>query len=420
MGFACSYLENRAIFPESIKDLPDARTGIIVVIPAFNEHNIIRVIESLSECTPPECGVEVIIVINSPAGSPTEYIDTNRKAISDISEWKKIKKECFFRIHLMQPDTSSFSKWGVGLARKTGMDEAVRRFDLIDRTDGIILCLDADCTVRSDYLKEIYNAFFNQKRGCGCSIYFEHSLNNKEYSDEVCQAAALYELHLRYYLQGVIYTGYPNAFHTVGSAIAVQALPYVRAGGMNRRQAGEDFYFVLKLVSQCRYFYLKTTIVYPSPRPSSRVPFGTGMTVSRMIETGTREFLTYNPKSFIELRNLFSRIDSFFTSMDKDLRTNYYSLPESVRHFIGIEQWIGKLSEIRNNTASLITFRKRFYEWFNMFRIVKYLNFIHSGYFPRISVEDAAKEMLELAGKNKKTSGISDLLWYFRTIELES
>ncbi len=34
----------------------------------------------------------------------------------------------------------------------------------------------------------------------------------------------------------------------VGSALAVKALQYVKAGGMNRKQAGEDFYFVQKLV----------------------------------------------------------------------------------------------------------------------------------------------------------------------------
>ena len=419
MGFASSYLEKRAIFPESIHELPDANTGIIVVIPAFNEHDITRVIESLSRCTQPECSVELIIVINAPADSPAECIDTNRKAVSDISEWKGINKNCFFRIYVIQPDTFSFRDWGVGLARKTGMDEAVRRFDLINRADGIILCLDADCTVRSDYLTEIYAAFINQKRGCGCSIYFEHPFDTRLYPDEVCRAAALYELHLRYYLQGVTYTGYPNAFHTVGSAIAVKALTYVRAGGMNRRQAGEDFYFVQKLVSQCRYFYLKTTIVYPSPRPSSRVPFGTGMTVTGMIETGKQEFLTYNPVSFAELSNLFNSVDSFFNCMDQDLRSVYYSLPESVRHFVDIEQWTGKISEIRNNTASLVTFRKRFFEWFNMFRIVKYLNFIHSGYFTRVPVENAASEMLELAGKRKEISGLYDLLRYYRSIEIE-
>jgi hypothetical protein len=38
------------------------------------------------------------------------------------------------------------------------------------------------------------------------------------------------------------------AYHTVGSAMAVKAYQYVKVGGMNRRQAGEDFYFIQKLV----------------------------------------------------------------------------------------------------------------------------------------------------------------------------
>ena len=48
-------------------------------------------------------------------------------------------------------DTESFKGWGVGLARKTGMDEAVRRFDIINNPEGVILSLDADCTVEHNY-----------------------------------------------------------------------------------------------------------------------------------------------------------------------------------------------------------------------------------------------------------------------------
>ena len=37
MGFASAYLEERALFPEIIKEAPDKHTGIIVVVPAYNE-----------------------------------------------------------------------------------------------------------------------------------------------------------------------------------------------------------------------------------------------------------------------------------------------------------------------------------------------------------------------------------------------
>ena len=43
------------------------------------------------------------------------------------------------------------------------------------------------------------------------------------------------------------FVGYPDSIYTIGSAFAVRAEAYMKQGGMNRRQAGEDFYFLYKL-----------------------------------------------------------------------------------------------------------------------------------------------------------------------------
>ncbi len=127
-----------------------------------------------------------------------------------------------------------------------------------------------------------------------------------DFPEDIYRYITLYELHLRYYIQGLRYSGFPYAFHTVGSAIAVKAFQYVKAGGMNRRQAGEDFYFVQKLVPLGGYFALNSTTVYPSPRESFRVPFGTGAAISRLMNNPGEEFLTYNFEAFRELRSLFT------------------------------------------------------------------------------------------------------------------
>jgi len=66
MGFASTYLEERALFPQIIIEAPDKDTGIIVVVPAYNEPGINKLLDSLANCTEPECGSEVIIVINAP------------------------------------------------------------------------------------------------------------------------------------------------------------------------------------------------------------------------------------------------------------------------------------------------------------------------------------------------------------------
>ena len=46
-----------------------------------------------------------------------------------------------------------------GTARKAGMDEAVRRYNLLGKPQGIIVSLDADTLVDENYLVEIENYF---------------------------------------------------------------------------------------------------------------------------------------------------------------------------------------------------------------------------------------------------------------------
>jgi hypothetical protein len=227
----------------------------------------------------------------------------------------------------------------------------------------------------------------------------------------------LYELHLRYYLQALAYTGFPYVFHTVGSALAVKADAYVKAGGMNRRMAGEDFYFIQKLVPAGGYFNLNSTTVFPSPRPSFRVPFGTGASIEKLSIDGSETFLSYNILAFKELRVLFSEIDSLFTRNTQDLSSFYASLPAGLKVFISKEELIAKISEIKNNTSSLPAFRKRFFGWFNMFSIVKFLNIVHAYQYKKKPVEISASELLASIGIDFSSKEASELLLYFRKME---
>lgn len=417
MGFASAYLETRAIFPELIKEAPANHTGIIVVVPAYNEPEITILLDSLDQCSEPDCNVEVIIVINAPANASIISQEHNRKSKSDIESWKKTNSNCFFRLFIIDATTLSINGWGVGLARKTGMDEAVRRFNSLEKPDGVILSLDADCLVEKNYFTSVCNELMMKKDRSACSIYFEHPLSGNHFPEKVYKSITLYELHLRYYFQGLAYSGFPYPFHTVGSAIAVKALPYIKAGGMNRRQAGEDFYFIQKLVPAGGYFSLNTTTVYPSPRSSFRVPFGTGATISKLIEDGREILLTYNMHAFKELRSFFSMTEKMYYCKSDALTNLYKELPQGVKLFINEIEWTDKMLEIKANTSGLLSFQKRFFGWFNMFKIVKYLNSVHSELFKKINVEDSTKELLEIMGISHSPKDSPDLLLCYRSLE---
>ena len=192
----------------------------------------------------------------------------------------------------------------------------------------------------------------------------------------------------------LLFSGFPYVFHTVGSATGVKALPYIKAGGMNRKQAGEDFYFIQKLVPAGGYFSLNSTVVYPSPRPSFRVPFGTGASITRLTDSGEPFLLTYNILAFKELKIFFpyGRRLLLITGLE-EFTLFYKSLPAGIKSFIEEEELYEKMTEIKNNTSGFQSFMKRFFGWFNMFRIVKYLNYVHSGIFDKKSVLVAASEL---------------------------
>jgi hypothetical protein len=418
MGFASAYIEKRALFPELVKEAPSENTGIIVVVPSYNEPDITDLLDSLASCQEPECKVEVIIVVNAPAEADEDSLKNNAESILKTELWKRENPYCFYDLYVIDGSLLNFEGWSVGVARKTGMDEAISRFNLLNRHDGIILNLDADCKVESNYFTAVYGEMHGQKDHSACSIRFEHPISGNEFSEKIYRSITLYELHLRYYFQGLAYSGFPWVHHTVGSAFAVKALCYVKAGGMNRRMAGEDFYFIQKLVPAGGFFNLNQTIVFPSPRSSSRVPFGTGVTISRLTEGSDEVLLTYSFQAFMELKIMFRLIDNIFRCENDDPEFAYCDLPPGIRQFTDKREWVSKIREIKENTAGIQSFRKRFFGWFNMFKIVKYLNSAHDSFFNKKPVNECAAELLKTIGKDFRSSDAGELLRYYRLLEL--
>ena len=414
MSFASAYIEKNTLFPQFIYEKPDANTGIIVVIPSYDEPNINLVINSLVEAEKPDCNVEVIVVVNAPQNAPLCSLETNKKTLNDI---ENRKQNVWFRLFALDiKPAGAIQGWGVGLARKTGMDEALRRFCTINNPFGIIVSLDADCKVEKNYFSAIYNHFYKHKNLNACSIYFEHDVAGNEFSESEYKNILQYELHLRYFLQGLKFSGYPWAYHTVGSAMAVRAKQYALQGGMNRRQAGEDFYFIQKMISGGSYFSLNTTTVHPSSRTSSRVPFGTGAAMAKLCENADSQFMTYNPAAFNDLRALFDMSGLLYDCHNN----NYNALPESAKLYVDKNEWEQKIAEIRENTANNIAFQKRFFNWFNMFKIVRFLNIAHQQYYTKIAVIQAAADFLQNIPTEFTGNSPEDLLAFYRKLEKEN
>lgn len=382
MSFADSYLQKHAIRDLFIEDLPDDTLKNIIAIPAYNESGLIKCLDSLYNCEAAASSTEVIIHINSGESSPEEVLRINRESFLSAREWAKTHVRKDMRFHIIKSEGLPKKHFGAGLARKLVMDEAVRRFNMLNRPDGLILSMDADTTVEKNYLKEVSAFFDRQTDAEGCSINFSHPKEGDEFPTEVYTAARNYEMHLRYYLSALRSTGYPYAFHTIGSCFAVKAFAYCKQGGMSKRQAGEDFYFIQKVAMQGHYYECNSTTVYPSPRPSDRVPFGTGPDIARQLKSGMQPYLTYHPEPFMHLRDFYNHIPDFFDEPDPTEIIKYFH--PLLKTYLQESNFTKTLQEIKTNVASLPAFRKRFFQKFNMFSILRYLHFAEQNGFPRM------------------------------------
>jgi hypothetical protein len=110
-------------------------------------------------------------------------------------------------------------------------------------------------------------------------------------------------------------------------------------------------------------------------------------------------------------------IDVFFKC--SDLNECYNLIPDGLKSFIEVSELSDKILELKNNTSGLSSFKKRFFGWFNMFKIVKYLNFVHKDLFEKVPVEIAAYELLEITGIRFESKKPLDLLLYYRRMEKE-
>lgn len=412
------YLDKYATRIRLIRERPSANLGMVVVIPSSNEPDIDQALNALYSCSSPPCDVEVIVVLNNAENAPEEVRQVNRESAEVCRRWKLQHDRPSFRIHLIEELELPKRKAGVGFARKIGMDEAVRRFHDVDNPDGIIICFDADCTCTPNYLDALYAHFQKHPKSPGCSIRFAHPTFGTDYDPLNYLGIAYYELHLRYYNQAIRATGFPNAFHTVGSAMAVRSSAYQKQGGMNTRKAGEDFYFIHKIIGLGHFTELNSAIVIPAARASQRVPFGTGKAIADYLLSGNKGFYTYNPQAFKYLHTFFKHIPEFYITAPK-LEHLGGDLPYILIDFLSAYFFEERIAEIRSNSSGYNSFEKRFYRWFNAFMVLKFVHFVRDNAHPNVRVERAAIELLRLTGHPdvQNIRSTDELLNTFREIE---
>jgi hypothetical protein len=380
---------------------PDNGITSAVVVPAIQEHdNIKTLIQSLIKNKSIYFhNTLFIFVINNTHSSNLKVKEDNKRSLKLLNKIViKSPADNFIKsiiksgLKIGYIDASSPGKelpekeGGVGLARKIGMDAALSIFNYEEkRKEKILICLDADCTVKENYLTEIHKHFYENKIKAA-SIYFEHIL---AYPEKDISAIICYETFLRYYVMCLRYAGSYYAFHTIGSAMACDHQTYIKAEGMNKKKAAEDFYFLEKISKHTRIYNIKDTAVFPSERKSWRVPFGTGQRVTRFHAKTHEEHFLYDPYIFEVLKEWLNIFHSGEILSPEKYLLYGKSICKGLYEFLQLHNFSLNFTAILNSSKSAEQIKMQQLRWFDGFRTLKLIHFLRDNYFPNINMYDA-------------------------------
>lgn len=380
----------------------------IIVIPVIDEYeNIKTLLTSLIKNEKQFFQTTLILfvvnnMVSSNAGVKRNNIQTI-EYLKDIIDKKKNEDELSqmiintgLQIGLIDAASEgmelSDKEGGVGLARKIGMDEALKFFDYNFNSKNILICLDADCTVSENYISTIRQTFDKTNISAGY-VNFAH---DKIDDEENYKAIINYEIFLRYYVLGLKYAESPYAYHSIGSTMVCDVESYLKIQGMNKRKAAEDFYFMEKLSKITDIKKIEETMVYPSSRGSWRVPFGTGKRVTRFLEKVQNEYLLYAPGSFTVLR----KWNKIFYSGEILSAEGYLNSAEKISrellNFLTVNKFEENWNKILKNTKSIKQINKQKQLWFDGFKTLKLIHHLRDSEYPLINMFDALDELFEL------------------------
>ena len=382
-----TYLEKHS-FTGPIFDPPKFMPTIIVCIPVLNEPNLLETIRSLAQAKAQyDDNVLVMVLFNHNESAIDTIKQANQVDFLDFAKAvEEYQSEGFQVVAHLKELLKKHA--GVGLARKILMDEGVRLFALSEKEDGLLAAMDGDSTVAPNYFEAIHDFFQKYPNLEAASIHFEHPFPKNELE---WKAIIQYELHLRYFVEAQKMAGLPTAFQTIGSSMAVRQNAYQLQGGMNKRKAGEDFYFLQKFARKGTLGNLASTIVFPSSRISDRVPFGTGRAMGKLL-TDEPELTSHALIIFDQIKCLFDGIPTIWDKQLPELLLFLTTLPLAVQDFLSENDFLGKVLETQRNTASQAAFLKRFYSWFDAFLMMKYVHFARDNYYPDESIVDVAHQ----------------------------
>jgi hypothetical protein len=365
--------------------------GHALVVPAYGEGDLLV---AMLRTVPrgPSGDVLVVLVVNGKPGAPPWVHEQNRAVVARLADAFGTAEEIpsidaaarLFELdagRLLVVDRFMAPRWfpdgqGVGLARKIGVDLCARLRASGRLRSPFVHTTDADVELPPDY-------FARPPHGPAAALLYPFS-HRPDDDEQLARAVLLYEISLRYYVLGLRFAGSPYAFHTIGSTIATDVDAYMKVRGFPRRDAAEDFYLLSKLAKVGPIIPLSGAPIAIRGRVSSRVPFGTGAAVGRIVAEGAAPFTMYEPAIFRYVRAWLGAMG------DVDRTTSERALDDAIARrcedeAIASEPLIvalrglgapGAVTSAQRSATSVDALRRRLVIWFDAFRTLKLVHLL--------------------------------------------
>ena len=375
----------------------DAARGFYgaVVIPSLAEGaSLLQTLASLA-ANPAEQRSRflVVVVVNHRQDARRSLRSANRRDLQVLPDFADRHG-----LHLAWVDAASpglelpLRRGGVGLARRIGCDLALPRLDWSSAP--VLISLDADTLVEANYLAAVAGHFAAAEPGAAVLAFRHRPVACLERQ----RAIDRYELFVRCHALGLARAGSPYAFIAIGSALATRALTYVRCGGMPRRQAGEDFYFLQQAVKTDGVARLNDTRVWPSARVSDRTPFGTGRNMATQLAEQPRPLLFY-PTAAYQIIERWLQVGRALGDLPQaDLSALAARVSPILATFLEESGFPAAWSGICRTHAGSADREQAFHSWFDGLKTLRLLHRLCAQQLPRLRPEQAVPELFAWSG----------------------
>ncbi len=388
------YLDKHAVVTVQASDGITQKYDNVIVIPVCDESpDFIQQINAGSD----KRKILSIVVINSTEDASQNIYHANEHCMKVLHN--KMESVVFIprlaawlgtlktkpAIDILLVDRTSLNrrfskKEGVGYARKIGSDLALALQNRNQIKSSWIHNTDADVILPDNY--------YEQSDSISDAVALIYPFAHKPSGNTAIDNATLnYEIFLRYYVLGLTWAGFPIPVHTIGSTLAFSGKGYAMVRGFSRRQAAEDFYLINKISKTGIVHSLSGSPIHIQSRESNRAPFGTGPAVSKIValnQKGGEQYSIYDPQVFVCLKK-------FIDHVEIQLKQN------TIDNVFSDKSWLNEVATALNTTSVIHHIktrsphcrRKAFYDWFDMFRIRKFIHVISNNHFSYIPWQQA-------------------------------